>query len=292
MSAVIDVMVGAVPGVLIAAGIVCAVLALQPPPPPPARAVPYRPRLRALWRALRERAVLARAAAAAAAGVVVLLVTGWPVAALAVAAGIVVGPPLLARRDAQAAIARLDALSSWVRRVADVLASGAGGLEAALATAARTPPEAIATQVSALAVRIRTRGLEPALRMFAAEVADPAADEVTAALILRTRAGGRGLVEVLDAKAEALAADAAARRDVEADRAKPRTDTRLVVTITGVVLAGLVAFARDFLEPFSGLLGQLVMAAIVALMGLACWWMHLLSTPRPQLRLLDAGVGR
>ncbi|WP_034274366.1 type II secretion system F family protein [Haloechinothrix halophila] len=286
MSAVTDVMVRALPGVLIAAGIGCAVLAVRPPRP---HAVSYWPRLPVLWRTLRDRARLARAGAAAGAGIVVLAVTGWPVMAVAVAAGVVALPPLLAQRDTQTAIARLEGLSSWVRRVADVLASGAGGLESAITSTARTPPEAIATEVSALAVRVRTRGLDPALRVFADEVGDPAADEVVAALILRARAGGRGLLDVLDAKADALAAEVAARRDVEADRAKPRTDTRLVVTITGVVLAGLLLFARDFLAPFSGLLGQLVMAAIVVLMGLACWWMHLLSTPRPRLRLLGAG---
>lgn len=285
MSAVTDVMVRALPGVLIAAGVVCAVLAVRSPRP---HAVFYRTRLRLLWRAVRDRAGLGRVSVAAGAGIVVLAVTGWPVMAVAVAVGVVALPPLLAQRDARATIERLEALASWMRRIADVLASGAGGLAAAITRAARTPPEPIAAEAAALAVRVRTRGLEPALRLFAAELADPVADELVAALIVHTRTGGGGLVDVLEDQAEALATEAGTRRDVEADRAKPRTDMRLVITITGVVTAGLLLFSRDFLDPFDGVLGQLAMAVIVALMGGAVWWMHLRSRPpATRLRLFE-----
>lgn len=276
----------AAPGVLLTLAVVTAAAAFRPPTTSP---IPLRLRAAQWWGAARAHAVLARGAIAAAAGIVVWIATGWPVAAAATVAGIIVIPVVLARHDAQTVIARLDALSSWVRRLADVLASGAGGLESAITSAARTSPGPIADQVSALAVRIRTRGLEPALRMFADELCDPASDEVVAALILRSRAGGRGLVDVLEAKADALAAEAAARRDVEADRAKPRTDTRLVIAITATVLVGLVLFAGEFLAPFSSLLGQLVMAAIVVLMGTAVWWMHLLSRARRNPRLFLGG---
>lgn len=274
----------ATPGMLLALAVLSAAAAFQAPTIPP---IPMRLRIARWWGVARTHVLVARGALAAVTGTVVWLVTGWPVAAAAATVGLLTVPVVLARHDAQAVIARLDALASWVRRLADVLASGAGGLEAAITSAARTPPEPIADPVSALAVRIRTRGLEPALRMFADELSDPASDEVVAALILRSRAGGRGLVDVLEAKADALAAEAAARRDVEADRAKPRTDTRLVIAITATVLVGLVLFAGEFLAPFSGLLGQLVMAAIVVLMGTAVWWMHLLSRAQRSARFFQ-----
>lgn len=279
----------AAPGALMAVALIVAVAALRGPARPP---VPLRLRAARWWHAAQAHALVARGVLALGAGLAVWLATGWPVAAAATAVGVLVVPALLARHDAHAAIAKLDALSTWVRRLVDALASGAGGLESAIASAARTPPEPIADQVSALAVRIRTRGREPALRLFADELADPAADEVVAALILRSRAGGHGLVDVLEAKAEALATEAAARRDVEADRAKPRTDARLVIMITASVLAGLVLFADEFLAPFGTVLGQLVMTAIVVLMGAAVWWMHLLSRAQRNPRLFDAREGR
>lgn len=278
-----DPILRAIPGVLVALAIVCVVAALRPPVPRGGGGLAW---ARDWWSAVRERTRVARTVAAVLAGGVAWAGTGWPVAGAATAAGVAVRGHLLARRDAQAAIDRLEALASWTRQLANKLASGTGGLEQAIAKAARTPPTAIAAPVSALAVRVRTRGPEPALRMFADELADPAADEVTAALILRIRTGGRGLVDVLESKADFLAAAAADRRDVEADRAKPRTDARLVISITAIVLAGLVLFSRDYLDPFTGMVGQLVMAAIITHMGMAYWWMHLLSKHQTKLRLL------
>ncbi|WP_245787776.1 type II secretion system F family protein [Amycolatopsis saalfeldensis] len=229
-----------------------------------------------------------RVAVAVLAAGVVWWATGWPVAAVLTVAGVVAVPVLARGHDAQRVITRLDALASWVRRLADLLASGAGGLEQAIISSARTAPEALATEVDALAVRLRTRGLEPALRAFAADVGDEAADEVALALILRARAGGRGLVDILDATATALEREVVARRDIEADRAKPRTDVRAILGITAVLLTGLVAFAHEFLTPFNDLLGQLVMAGIGGLLGVAGWWMHLLTRIHRPARLLGA----
>lgn len=274
-------------GILAVGAVACAVAAFLPPatrpPDESARGITYR----ALdWRALAARLPLLRVLVAVAAGVLVWWATSWPVAAILATAGVITVPILARGHDAQRLIARLDALASWVRRLADVLASGAGGLEQAIASSARTAPDALATEVETLAVRVRTRGLEPALRAFAEDVGDEAADEVVCALILRARAGGRGLVDVLDAKAAALEREVVARRDIEADRAKPRTDVRAILGITAVMVAGLVVFAREFLAPFNGFLGQLVMAGIGGLLGAAGWWMHILTRTRRPARLL------
>ncbi|MBA0127272.1 type II secretion system F family protein [Haloechinothrix sp. YIM 98757] len=228
-----------------------------------------------------------RLAAALLAGTAAWLGTTWPVAGLAVAAATVAGPRVWAAPDAESVITRLEALAAWCRRLADVLASGAGGLEQAIATTAtRTPPAALEQPIRDMASRLRSDGLEPALRHFAEELADPNADAVVAALLLRVRAGGRGLVDVLHAQAEALAAEAATRREVEAERAKPRTDARLVLTITAAMVAGLVIVSGDFLAPYSSAGGQLMLALIAAVMGTACWWMYRLSRPQRPGRLL------
>ncbi|WP_275293513.1 type II secretion system F family protein [Amycolatopsis sp. La24] len=223
---------------------------------------------------------------AGAVGAAVWWATGWPVAALLGAAAAVAVPVLVTGDGEQQLIVRLDALAAWVRRVADLLGSGAGGLEQAIIGSARTAPEPLAVEIETLAVRLRTRSLESALRAFADQVGDEAADEVALTLILRARTGGRGLVEILAATATALEREAAARRDVEADRAKPRTDVHVILGITAVLLAGLFAFAREFLAPFDDLLGQVVMAGIGVLLGAACWWMHMLTRTRRPARLL------
>src|SRR5205814_7578728 len=173
------------PGVLGVAAVMalaCAIAAFLPSPVwagnEPARGATA---WRTGWRQLATRTRLRRALAALAAGVAVWWATGWPVATILVVSAVVTVPILARGHDAQRVIARLDALASWVRRLADVLASGAGGLEQAIASSARTVPAALATEVATLAVRLRTRGLEPALRAFAADVGDAAADEVVLA---------------------------------------------------------------------------------------------------------------
>ena len=127
-------------------------------------------------------------------GLVGMLATGWVAAGVGAAAVVLLAPSLLRPSAASKAhLARLEALASWTRRLADLLASGAAStLPDALARAALTSPAAISTQTAALASRMGPQGVEPALRLFAKEIADPVGDHITMALIVRDRHGGVG----------------------------------------------------------------------------------------------------
>ena len=241
-----------------------------------------RPRLRHVPRWLRL------GAAGLLAGVGVWWASGWPVGGLVVLAATLGLPRVLAPAAAQDAIARAEALTTWTRRLADLLASGAGGLSQAITRSAATAPKPLTAPVQRLATRLPTHGTEAALRAFADDLADPAVDAVVLALLLRLRAGGRGLADLLHHQADAQARQVTARRQIEADRAKPRTTVRCLVAITVVMLAGLVAFAGDYLAPFSTATGQAALAAIAALGTGAVVWMHQLTTPPPAHRYLVA----
>ncbi|HYT10808.1 MAG TPA: hypothetical protein VEL73_09130, partial [Mycobacteriales bacterium] len=209
-------------GAALVGGLLLAVLGLRrapaPPPRPPRR------------RRLPSRTVVLGSLAA---GLLVLAVTGWPVLALTAATAAAGVPRLRGAGPAAAGrTARLEALAGWTRRLADILAAGAGGLEHAIAASARSCPAPIAAQVTALARRLTVEGPEPALRSFADDLDDPAGDLVAAALILRARHGGRGLRGVLDALAADVAEQVRMRREVDADRAKPRTNARALAGIT------------------------------------------------------------
>lgn len=221
-----------------------------------------------------------RVAGAVAAGAVVWLATGWPVAGLGAGLGVAFLPTMLSQHRAEQVIERLDALAVWTRRLADLLASGAGGLDYALVASARTAPPALHAEITALATRAQVRGWEPALRVFAAQLSDPAADRLVASLILRARAGGRGLVDVLDGLAASLREEIAGRRHAEADRAKPRSNMRALVVITVVVAAGLALFARSYLAPLDTSVGQLVLATVLGIFAAGFLWMHRLTRPR------------
>ena len=228
------------------------------------------------------------------------LVTGWPVVAVAAGAAVAVVPRLLGGSATRRQLDRLEALEAWTRRLADLLGSGAGGLEQAIGMSVRTCPAPIAAEVHALARRLRTQGPEPALRAFADDLVtgpgglgSPAGDLVAAALILRVRRGGRGLRPVLEALAADVAELVRARRAIEADRAKPRSNVRVLIAITAVVLTLTLVFARDYLAPFTTPMGQVFLAGIVGVFAAGMWLLgRITRLPDAPRFLPDPAAGR
>lgn len=227
--------------------------------------------------------------AAVVVGLAILLITGWPVAALASALGVIFVPRLVSNRADKQRTAMLEGLEQWTRRLADML-TASRGLEDALAVSARTAPAAIAPAVTALARRMSVRvGTEEALRAFAAEIDDPAGDRIVAALLIATGQRGGGVQSVLSALAELLARDVAARREIEASRAEHRTTLRWIVAFIG----GFTAFAiidRTYSAPFGTFIGEVVLAVVAVLYAAGLVWLHKLGQiPVPGRFLKDPG---
>ncbi len=179
---------------------------------------------------------------AVAAGVVVLLVTGWLVAAIGSAAAVVFVPSVLGGdKAAKRLIAKSEALADWTRRLADLISSGAAGsTRDALRRSLTSVPDVIAPEVTRLVRRIGPHGTEAALRLFAREVDDPAGEKIAGVLILRERNGGPGLADVLTALAQDLDDRSRMVREVEAERAKPRSNMRFIIVITAALMAAMM----------------------------------------------------
>ncbi|TFV88098.1 type II secretion protein F, partial [Blastococcus sp. CT_GayMR20] len=224
--------------------------------------------------------------AAAVAGAAVWLASGWLVGGVLVAVAVVGVPWLLAQFAAvNGAVERLEALQEWVRRTSDVLAAG-GGLEQTLIRSARTAPEPISVEVAMFAARLQARWpTSRALLALADDLDDAAGDLVVAALLLGAELRGPGLARVLTELAGSLTEEVTMRRKVEADRAKPQANARWLLLIT-VAAAGLAALNGDYLVPYGTGLGQLVLAAIAALMIACLLWMRRLTLPAPSARFL------
>jgi len=223
------------------------------------------------------------------AGVVVMLVTGWAAAGLGAAALVLVGPSLL-RPSAvsQRHIDRLEALASWTRRMADLLASGAAQtLQDALERAAATSPAPIEDETKALATRMGPRGMEPALRQFAKEIADPVGDHVAMALIVRARHGATGLADVLTALATDVDEQVRMRRGILSEQKKAVSNIRMILGLTVIVWVGLSLFARSYMAPYSTVGGQLALTLIVAGFAATIWWLQKLSRPVVGSRFLQ-----
>lgn len=225
------------------------------------------------------------------AGLAALAITRWPVAAVAVVAGVIFLPGLTFSGRHRQRTAMLEGLEQWIRRLADML-TASRGLEDAIETSARSVPAAIAGPVTALAGRLSARtGAEAALRAFAADIDDPAGDRIAAALIIATGRRGGAVREVLNALAVLLARDVAARREIEAERAQHRTTVRWII----IFIAGFSVFAvlnRGYSAPYGTVVGEIVLALVVALYAAALGWLHHLgSIPAPGRFLNSAFQG-
>ncbi len=275
-------LVPALAGALIVAGVIGVVVGLRPAPvserPPSRRGG----RLQSLDR--RTRMLLL---AGTGAGSIAWLITGWALAVVAVPVAAVGLPMLLSSGSAAARIERLEAMEEWTRSLSGVLTVGVG-LEQALVATLRSTPSAIEPEVTRLVARLRARWVtEDALRAFADELDDSTGDLIAANLILGARRRGAGLASVLDGLAESVAADVRARRQVEADRAKPRATARWVTMISAGVLV-ILAVSGTYVAPYKSPLGQVILVALLTAYVATLIWMKRMAMGRNLPRFLDA----
>lgn len=267
-------LVPALAGALILAGIMGAVVGMRPTPVVPATAptrtkVPGRLTRRLQGLSTRTKQLLVGGFLA---GLFIALVTGWFVAIVLVPAAAAGIPFLLSSPEATAQIARIEAMEEWTRSLSGILTAGVG-LEQALIATLRSTPDQIRPEVTRLAGRLRARwDTEDALRAFADELDDATGDLIAGNLILAARRRGGGVAAVLEALAESTAADVRARREIESDRAKPRSTARLVTLITVGVL-GFMSLTGSYIAPYGSPFGQVVLVILLSLYVAVLIWM-------------------
>lgn len=272
------VLVPALAGALVVGGLIALVVGLRPSP---IVERPSRPR-KVRTVTTQTRMLLLGGLAA---GIVAFLVTGWVLALVIVPVAFVGLPILLSSSSAAQRIERLEAMEEWTRSLSGVLTVGVG-LEQALVATLRSTPAAIAPEVTRLVARLRARWVtEDALRAFADELDDATGDLVAANLILGSRRRGAGLASVLEGLAESVAADVRARRQVEADRAKPRATARWVTLISVGVLV-ILAVSGTYVEPYQSALGQVILVALLAMYVATLVWMKRMAIGRAMPRFL------
>jgi len=276
-------LIPAVAGALIVAGIIGVFLGLRPTAVREKR--PTTGRMRRLRELNRTTRMLLLGGLAG--GAVAWLVTGWVLAIAAVPVAAVGLPMLLSAGSAASRIARLEAMEEWTRSLSGVLTVGVG-LEQALVATLRSTPAAISPEVTRLVARLRARwGTEDALRAFADELDDSTGDLIAANLILGARRRGAGLASVLEGLAESVAADVRARRQVEADRAKPRATARWVTLISAGVLV-ILAVSGTYVAPYKSPLGQVILVGLLSAYVATLIWMKRMAMGRNLPRFLDA----
>ena len=270
-------------GALVVAGLIGVVLGLRPTDAPRRRPRPKR--VRTMSRRTRLLLLIGLGA-----GMVAWLLTGWTLAVAIVPAAFVGLPMLLSSSSAALRIERLEAMEVWTRSLSGVLTVGLG-LEQALVATLRSTPAAITPEVTRLVSRLRARWVtEDALRAFADDLDDATGDLVAANLILGSRRRGAGLASVLEGLAESVAADVRSRRQVEADRAKPRETARWVTLISTGVLV-VLAVSGTYIAPYRSPLGQVILVALLSAYVATLIWMKQMAVGRSLPRFLASARG-
>ena len=218
-------------------------------------------------------------------------VTGWPMAGVIGGAVAMTVPMLVSAREARAgAVAKTAALASWAEMLRDTM-SGHAGLNQAIAVTANVAPEAIRHHVRRLAARAERQSLSTALRTFAAEVSDPVADLIVAALVIADERQARDLTKLLSEIASSARQQAAMRMRVETGRARTYAQSQALVAITLLLVIVLLVFSPEFLEPYDAFGGQLVLAIVGALFAAALLGLVQLGRPADTPRLLGGIEG-
>lgn len=205
-------------------------------------------------------------------GLLVWLLTGWLPAVFLIPALIAGVPSLLAAPQSAAGIAKLDALAEWTRSLSGVL--GSAGLQQSIRVTQRSAPSQILADVTRLVDRLDAQiPLPAALDGFADDLDDATGDKIVASLKLAANTRGPGLVDVLTATADSVSEEVNVRRQIEAERARPRTIARWV-TIIMLVMAGFLATRNEYVHPYTEPLGQLILLVLASGYASCLVWMR------------------
>ena len=105
--------------------------------------------------------------------------------------------------------------------------------------------------------------MDKALLKLAAELDDPSADLVIAALMLSATRRGDRLGEVLTGLTTAAREELEMRRKISAGRAELRRGVQIVVAVTIAFAVFLVVFSGDYIAPYGTPAGQVALAVVV-----------------------------
>ena len=207
----------------------------------------------------------------------ILYITHWPIVALAIAM-LVASIPGIGRKPIQSRNeqALIDAIATWTEQLRDTLAGSHGLEQAIVATSVHAPVE-LRHEVKKLASYIGYGSLEDGLRKFGDAVNNSTADFVVAALITSSQHQARDVGQLLSQIADCARDESKMRSRVWVSRARTRSAVKIIASVITLFFLGLLVFNRRYLEPYSSIEGQFVLASILVLIAFSLSLMQSMS---------------
>ncbi|HET6857475.1 MAG TPA: hypothetical protein VFH94_10315 [Streptomyces sp.] len=218
-------------------------------------------------------------------GALMWAITGWPVHGL-LAFTTVAGLPfvLYPGGSGRTEVARLDALAEWLQQLASVRAGGKP-LEGTI-VALNTVPALLAQPVGRLADRL-SGGMpaRSAYRSLADDLASRIGDDIAQLFMDHVTSRGPGLARALSAQAVLVARQAADLRDIDAERAKARSEARRV-SLFAITVVAVILINGSYSAPFATPLGQLGLLVLGVLFTASLLWLRRMAVMEDEPRTL------
>lgn len=225
--------------------------------------------------------------AAAAVGVATHLLLGWGVVSL-IAALLALSAPTVYyvqrhdRRHTSVQIALVEAIG----QLRDGIRAGLS-VQEALVGLARSGPELLRPEFTALVRELRLGGMEEAIVAMQGRLADPLFDVVAATLVLNDRLGGRNVSQLLDRLAHATRAELWVQQELRALQARNVLSARIVAAVPLVVLVAIRQVNPGYLAMFNDWSGQMLLAGCLASVALGYGGMLWITRPPAERRVLQ-----
>jgi Flp pilus assembly protein TadB len=243
----------------------------------------------ASWSWLDATALIAAEVVAAICGAAAaLLLTGLPALSVAAAVGgvaavrVLVGSRIHALRTE-----RQDAVLEAVRMLRQLLETGAGTVQQAIAVLAERGPLPLRRDFRIIAAT--SLGRRQAWTAARDRIGEPLFDMLAAAVLIQGPGGGE--LAPLFAELEATVTSAQeVEREAEALQVQARSASAIIVSLPVAFLLVLSTFRSPYLDAFHNLAGESFLIAMLAVMGCSYFWMRRLLRldGLQRVRLTDA----
>lgn len=213
-------------------------------------------------------------------------VTGWILPAVGIGILVLI-LGLSLHRDKRDIIGTTEALISWVNLIRDTLKASAGINQALYMSASYTAPQ-IASEVDALVNEIRLGAdCDDAFDSFASKLGCKSGDLLAVALSAAVKGKVVNVSELLSTLAAEMTLQLQNYRELKAVQAAAVSSVRTIVTVIIGFSLGMAIFAKQYMQPYQSIDGQIVLGIVSAIYGVGIFLLVKMTKLTQSERLIE-----